>query len=191
MHWAIWDAMFKAQSALEGVITNFPRPLVSAFARAIVFPLGRPYVVPSDRLGHEVAQRLIEPSATRDRLTLPMYLPNTEGDPLADLERALHATIIVEGVEAKMRAAARAGALATALAPGEGIDELAARAVSAGVITADEAHALVQQRALVATVIRVDDFPPDLGVREAAAELAESVAKATERAAPRVPSTAT
>ena len=24
MHWAIWDAMFKAQSAFEGVISNFP-----------------------------------------------------------------------------------------------------------------------------------------------------------------------
>ena len=24
MHWAIWDAMFKAQNAFEGVISNFP-----------------------------------------------------------------------------------------------------------------------------------------------------------------------
>src|SRR5665213_3669580 len=24
MHWAIWDSMFKAQTALEGVISNFP-----------------------------------------------------------------------------------------------------------------------------------------------------------------------
>ena len=26
MHWAIWDAMFKAQNAFEGVISNFPQP---------------------------------------------------------------------------------------------------------------------------------------------------------------------
>ena len=26
MHWAIWDAMFKAQNAFEGVISNFPEP---------------------------------------------------------------------------------------------------------------------------------------------------------------------
>jgi acyl-CoA dehydrogenase len=190
MHWAIWDAMFKAQSALEGVIANFPRPLVSAFVRMIVFPLGRPYVVPSDKLGHVVAQRLIEPSPTRDRLTVPMYLPNTEGDPVADLERALHATILVEGVEAKIRTASKAGTLATSLAPGEGIDELAARAVSAGVIDPDEARALVEQRALVAKVIRVDDFPQDLGVSEAAAALAEREAASAGRATPRVASTA-
>ena len=30
MHWAIWDAMFKAQNAFEGVISNFPNRLVAA-----------------------------------------------------------------------------------------------------------------------------------------------------------------
>jgi hypothetical protein len=35
--------------------------------------------------------------------------------------------------------------------------------VSAGVIGADEARTLVEQRALVAKVIKVDDFGPDLG----------------------------
>jgi acyl-CoA dehydrogenase len=54
VHWAVWDAMFKAQNAFEGVISNFPSRLVAAVVGRIVFPLGRPYVVPSDRLGHQV-----------------------------------------------------------------------------------------------------------------------------------------
>ena len=29
MHWAIWDAMFKAQNAFEGVISNFPNRFVA------------------------------------------------------------------------------------------------------------------------------------------------------------------
>src|SRR4030095_877038 len=69
MHWAIWDAMFKAQSAFEGVISNFPNRVIAVIVRRIVFPLGRPYVVPSDGLGHDAASLLIAPSATRDRLT--------------------------------------------------------------------------------------------------------------------------
>ena len=77
MHWAIWDAMFKAQTAFEGVISNFPNRMIAAVMRAIVFPLGRPYVIPSDKLGHDVAKLLLEPSATRDRLTAGMYLPTT------------------------------------------------------------------------------------------------------------------
>src|SRR5215471_11599822 len=52
MHWAIWDAMFKAQNAIEGVISNFPNRVIAGVLRRIIFPLGRPYVVPPDKLGH-------------------------------------------------------------------------------------------------------------------------------------------
>jgi acyl-CoA dehydrogenase len=38
MHWAIWDAMFKAQNAFEGVISNFPNRLVAVLARMIGSP---------------------------------------------------------------------------------------------------------------------------------------------------------
>ncbi len=33
MHWAIWDAMFKAQNAFEGVISNFPNRAIAALLR--------------------------------------------------------------------------------------------------------------------------------------------------------------
>src|SRR4030095_7327023 len=39
MHWAIWDAMFKAQSALEGVISNFPNRALAQLMWRFVFPL--------------------------------------------------------------------------------------------------------------------------------------------------------
>ena len=89
MHWAIWDAMFKAQNAFEGVISNFPNRFIAAIMRRVVFPLGRPYVVPSDKLGHEVARLLIEPSAARDRLTAGIYLSQRGGQSAgADRARA-------------------------------------------------------------------------------------------------------
>jgi acyl-CoA dehydrogenase len=56
MHWAIWDAMFKMQNAFEGVISNYPNRFIAALLHWYIFPLGRPYEVPSDKLGHEVAQ---------------------------------------------------------------------------------------------------------------------------------------
>src|SRR5207248_5407469 len=86
MHWAIWDAMFKAQTALEGVISNFPSRLIASLMRRTAFPLGRPYVVPSDTLGHHVARLPTSPSATRDPLPAGMYLPNAEGDVMSTIE---------------------------------------------------------------------------------------------------------
>jgi len=163
MHWAIWDAMFKAQSAFEGVISNFPNRLVAAVARCIVFPLGRPYVVPSDRLGHEVASLLIEPSATRDRLTATMFMPRDDDDPVALIERALEATMAAEPIQAKLRLAIKEGRLDGRLHPDADSDALAQRGVGGGIIDADEARALAVHRELVAKVIAVDDFDRDLG----------------------------
>ncbi len=178
MHWAIWDAMFKAQNAFEGVISNFPNPAIAALLRTIVFPLGRPYVVPSDALGHDVAELLIAPSPTRDRLTAGMFIPDEVDDPVRQIELALEATIAAEPIEAKLRAALRAGKLAPDDEPGANPERFDLQAVEAGVISADEARVLAEHRALVADVIRVDDFGPDLGASllrpPAAATLAEA-----------------
>jgi acyl-CoA dehydrogenase len=173
MHWAIWDAMFKAQNAFEGVISNFPNRFIAVVMRRVVFPLGRPYVVPSDKLGHEVARLLIEPSAARDRLTAGIYLSTATDDPLAGIERALAATIAAEPVEAKLRTAVKDGRVDAKLPPGEGVDVLTARAVAAGAITAAEAAALAVARELTAKVIGVDDFAQDLGASEMRPEQAE------------------
>jgi acyl-CoA dehydrogenase len=163
MHWAIRDAMFKAQSAFEGVISNFPNRVIAIAMRRIVFPSGRPYVVPSDRVGQRVARLLIEPSATRDRLTGPMFIGQDDDDPIGLIERALAATVIAEPIEAKLKAAMKDGRLDGRLPPDAGVELLAERAVAARVIDEEEAKALVAQRALVARVIRVDDFDRDMG----------------------------
>jgi acyl-CoA dehydrogenase len=166
MHWAIWDAMFKAQNAFEGVISNFPNRFIAALMRRVVFPLGRPYQVPSDQLGHEVARLLLEPSGTRDRLTADMYLSPCADDPVALADRALVAALAAEPVEAKLRTAMRDGRLDAKLPPGAGLDELVTRAQAAGVLTGAEGSALLAARDLTAKVIRVDDFPQDLGTSE-------------------------
>jgi acyl-CoA dehydrogenase len=162
MHWAIWDSMFKAQSALEGVLDNFPNPMLGALMRRVVFPLGRPYVMPTDALGHAVAKLLIEPSATRDRLTAGMFIGDPE-EPVGVLERALAVTMAAEPVERKLMEAIRSGTVDARLAPGSSAGEIAARAVSAGVISESEADLLASQRELTARVVRVDDFAQDLG----------------------------
>jgi acyl-CoA dehydrogenase len=164
MHWSIWDAMFKAQNAFEGVISNFPNRFLAELLWRFVFPLGRPYEVPSDQLGHEVAAILIEPSEARDRLTADMYLPQGDDDPLALIERALVAALAAAPVEKRIKTALREGRLDATLASGAGVETLAERARDAGIISAADEEALAAARDLTAKVIRVDDFGPDLGV---------------------------
>ncbi|MBS0354594.1 MAG: acyl-CoA dehydrogenase [Proteobacteria bacterium] len=179
MHWAIWDCMFKAQNAFEGVIANFPNRLFAMLLRRlVVFPLGRPYVVPSDVLGHQVAGLMIEPSATRDRLTSDVYLPKDVEEPVGALEAALHATIAAEPVEAKVRRAIREGHFTPGLLVGGGVDALYDAAVAGGIISGDE-YALIKRRGeLRDKVIRVDDFSYDFGLHDALAEITEPQHKA-------------
>jgi len=170
LHWAIWDCMFKVQNAFEGVIANFPNRLFAMLLRrVVVFPLGRPYVVPSDELGHQVARLLIEPSPTRDRLTSDVFLPDDLEEPVGALEAALAATLAAEPVEAKVRRAIKEGHFRPGLLVGGGVDALYDAAMLAGVLSQEE-HALIRRRGeLRDKVIRVDDFPSDFGLREALA----------------------
>jgi len=162
VHWAVRDALFKAQEAIDGVIVNFPNRAIAALMRLVVFPLGRPHAVPSDRLGQHVARLLIEPGAPRDRLTSGMFIGDA-AEPVGLLERALAVTVVAEPIERKLRSAMRNGRFTPVLAPGEGAAETAAQAVAAGVIAQADADILAAQRDLVARVVRVDDFGQDLG----------------------------
>ncbi|MFT3734208.1 MAG: acyl-CoA dehydrogenase [Rhodocyclaceae bacterium] len=159
MHWAMWDAMFKTQNAFEGVISNFPNRLIAAVLWRLIFPLGRPYVVPSDKLGHEVARLLIEPSATRDRLIADSFVDRgNEEDAVAVLELALEATMLAEAIEARVRAAQKVKQIS-----GRGMEALIADALAKGVITAADKAVLERREALRQKAIRVDDFPQDFG----------------------------
>ncbi|KAB2912430.1 MAG: acyl-CoA dehydrogenase [Dechloromonas sp.] len=164
-HWAIWDSMYKAQQAFDGVIANFPVRFIAAFLHRSIFPWGHPYVVPSDEVGHQVAKLLIAPSATRDRLTAECYVPQIEQEPVGAIELALKATLEAEQIEAKIRAAEKDGRFDGN--PLANVRDIAIVAFEAGVINAAEYEVMKRRNHLRDIVVRVDDFPFDYGVATA------------------------
>ncbi len=164
-HWAIWDAMYKAQQAFDGVIANFPVRFIAAFLHRSIFPWGHPYVVPSDDVGHQVAKALIAPSATRNRLTAECFLPMLESEPVGAIELALKATLEAEGIEAKIRAAEKDGRFDNN--PLANVRDIAIVAFEAGVINAAEFEIMKRRNHLRDIVVQVDDFPFDYNVATA------------------------
>ncbi len=164
LHWSVWDSMFKAQLAFDGVIANYPSKFVAFFLNRIIFPFGHPYVVPSDDVGHKVAKAIIEPSATRARLTAETYVPKTAEEAVGAVELALNATLEAEPIEAKIRAAEKDGVFDNN--PEANVRDLAHAAFAAGVVTAAEYAVLKRRNELRDIVIRVDDFPMDYGLSE-------------------------
>ena len=163
MHWAIWDAMYKMQMAFDGVIDNFPHKGIGRFLYRTVFPLGHPYDVPSDRIGHQVASLLISPSEARDRLTAECYLPTSTEEPVGAIEQALAATLEAEPIEARIRSAEKEGLFVGE--PDANVRDIARVALSRGVISDDEFAILARRNALRDIVIRVDEFDFDLSKR--------------------------
>ena len=129
LDWAIWDAMFRAQNAFDGVLSNYPeRPGLDAAALDDL-PAGpslRRAVRPARPRG--ARSSLIAPSATRDRLTAGMYVGSADRDDvLAVIDAAMDATIRAEPIDARIRAAQKAGTLA-----GRTPSDLVQAAVAAG-----------------------------------------------------------
>jgi acyl-CoA dehydrogenase len=157
VHWALQDALVRMQDAFYGLFHNLPGRLMASMLRFVVFPWGRSYAAPSDRLGHAVAGLVMAPGAARERLTSGVFVSTTEGDPVGDLERAFAAAIAAEPVEQKLRAVRRARGL-TRL---ERRDEVAA-SLEEGLISEAEARLVERARALRRKAITVDEFPKDL-----------------------------
>ncbi|MBL8515035.1 MAG: acyl-CoA dehydrogenase [Betaproteobacteria bacterium] len=158
LKWALYDCAFQTQVAMDAIIENFPNRAIAFVLRRLVFPRGMTLIRPSDELGHKVAQILINPSAARDRLIHGIYLPNNEQDVIGKLEAAFQAVVAAEAVDAKIKAAKKAGRLTA-----KGADAEAEEALRLAVISDTEIGQWRRARMLQHEVIMVDDFDKNFG----------------------------
>jgi acyl-CoA dehydrogenase len=151
--WAFHHAIYKIQIALRLVIDNFPNRYLRSLLRFVVFPFGRREKEPGDRLTHKVAQLLLAPSDTRDRLTNGVFKSDSSAHPICLMEQALPQVIHAEPLERKLLKALKHGEIA-----GITWDEQVRDALDKSILTREEADILVQVRDLVSEIIAVDDF---------------------------------
>jgi acyl-CoA dehydrogenase len=145
VRWAVRDALYRAQQAIEGILSNFPVKALATLLRWMIFPRGMRLRPPLDSRNRECAQIALEPGAARDRLTAGMYLPKGE-DATAVLEAAFLATVACEPLDRKLREAQKQGL--------------------ADPLNAEERAQWQRKEALRKQVIQVDDFPQDFGRSE-------------------------
>jgi len=161
-HWAVAESLSRADRALHEILTQWEGPFgwllrgpVALWSR--LAPIARP---PSDRLGTAVAEAIRRPGPLRDRLTAGLYLPpftadepSEEREPAALLEEAFRSAAAAEPLFARLRRAARSGAV-----PKGAPEEIAEAAVAAGVIDAAEADLVRRAAELRREAIRVDEL---------------------------------
>src|SRR5258705_12753704 len=70
------------------ILANQPNRFVAGILKFLIQPLGAKVVGPSDRVVHQCAQLVLEPSAARDRLTADLSHVDDDGG-VAPLEKAV------------------------------------------------------------------------------------------------------
>ncbi len=145
---------------------NFPSPALAALMRALIFPRGRVYSAPDDRLGHQVAGLVTSPTEARERLCQYIYWTLEPANPLGLLQEALLLAVQLEPLEKRIRVEGVKTGKVTALDPPGRIQQ----ALAAGIVSETEAAALRDYDRKVMELIHVDDFEPhELGALTAPA----------------------
>jgi acyl-CoA dehydrogenase len=156
VEWACRNLLYHAQEQLHGFLRNFPNRLLAAVMRALIFPRGRSYSAPGDRLAREVAALLTSPTQARERLGQFTYRTAEPGNPLALLQEALLLAVQLEPLEKRIRVDGVKTGKVTALdAPGR-----IQQALACGILSETEAAALRDYDRRIMDIINVDDFEP-------------------------------
>ena len=154
MQWAVEDSLYKAQQAIDELISNFPNKAVAVALRLVIFPFGTWLTKPSDRTEHKVARILQTPSESRNRIGQGQYLTRESGNILGQLEQTLDDILACEPIFDKVCQATGEKL------PFFRLDLVAEKGLAANAITAQEAELLSKTEVARKAVIDVDDFDP-------------------------------
>ncbi len=152
LRWACDDALFNIQTAMKGVMTNMPVPLIGSVLNFLVFPLTKPYKGPNDSQGHAVARLLLSPTHARARLSRGIYASPDPHDATGRIDNALDYVLKTEKLEKRLRSAMKKGYLSTSsltmYEDAKGMD----------IISDDEYALLKQAQEAIRNAIKVDEF---------------------------------
>ncbi|QUS38332.1 acyl-CoA dehydrogenase [Tardiphaga alba] len=145
LEWCMATGFKTIESRFAEILANLPNRFVAAILKFVVQPFGASVLGPSDRVVHLCAQMILEPSATRDRLTPDLsHVEDDRG--LNRLEKAFKLVSSTDDIAKRIRTAKLKDWK---------------QAVAQGVITQAEGERLEAARDAVKLVIEVDDFSPE------------------------------
>ncbi len=156
VEWACRSLLYQAQEQLHLFLRNFPNRPLAAVMRLLIFPRGLTYFPPSDRLGRDIAELIMNPTAARERLSRHIYKTPSCNNPVGLLQEALLLSTMAESLEKRIRVdGVKAGRVTALDLPGQ-IEQ----SLHAGILSEAEAAVLRDYDAKVSDLIGVDDFAP-------------------------------
>ncbi|HET8700904.1 MAG TPA: acyl-CoA dehydrogenase [Nitrococcus sp.] len=155
VRWTVESCLSAIYEAFDGFFDNFPRPGVGPALRFAVFPLGRPYKAPDDRVSARIARQMMEAGGVRDRLTQYLYLGQSADDPVGRMEAAFD---LLSRAQVPYQHFTKA--VAKGQANGHTFEEQLASCLEQGVLEREQAGLVREYEQLRWDAIQTDAFDP-------------------------------
>ncbi len=151
--WALSYCLSQIQRSFDSFFENFPFHCIAKIMQRIIFPWGRAYLPPHDKISAEVAKLMQHDSDVRDRMTRNCYLGGTD-DAVGLIEKTFQCLENVRPLLLKLQKAGK-------VADQDTLEARIAAAFRTGIFTAEEYEKLQQFSALYWDALQVDEFTDD------------------------------
>ncbi|WP_166666885.1 acyl-CoA dehydrogenase [Allofrancisella inopinata] len=153
VHWSLQYCLYQAQQAMLDLFRNFPIKILALKMKFFVFPYGKKFKKPSDKLEAEICKELSTNSATRNWMKTRCYIPNDDQDPTGRVENAYLTILETIPIKHKVIQAIKADKL-----PKITWTAVTEEAYAQKIITSDELNKIKEMLAKVNNVIQTDEF---------------------------------
>jgi acyl-CoA dehydrogenase len=150
----ICDELFYAiEQKIDDLCENLPMPFIGKVLYVTIFPWGRWQKKPSDRLGQELADLMLAPNESFDRMTQGLFLSKAKDNFLYDLKETQRKVFLAEDLEKQLRKADK-----EKIIKGLTEEDLVNDALRLGIINHKEYDQLLTMVRARAEIIAVDAF---------------------------------
>lgn len=156
VRYACLHCLYEIQQQFDEILKNFPNRALAFVLKGLIFPLGKRFSKPRDKIIHEAAQLLISPTETRNRLAAGAFLTAVPENLMAEIQDTFLKTIAAEPVEKIIKTAKKDGII-----DGFTVFEQAQCALEKHIINMEQFDIYSQAEEARKKILAVDDFSSD------------------------------
>ncbi len=152
LEWSADYSLARFWQTMDELLNNFPNRALKVVLRMLIMPFGNPRKMPKDRLNREITRLLTSKSGIREQMLKEVFISSEADDPLHVLEESFKRTVEQSELLKKVYQSVKNSDRISTL------KQCTESALSARIITENEAEILYKLDDLNQFVIAVDDF---------------------------------
>lgn len=151
--WSIQHCLYEAQQAMLDLFRNFPNRIFGTKMKIFVFPYGKKFRRPSDKLESQICKALVSNCETRQAMKANCFVPDNDKDPAGRVENAFLESLESSHIKKKIITAIKSKDL-----PKTNWTNCIDEAVEKEIIDKKEAKIVTEMLKKINNIIQTDEF---------------------------------